>query len=176
MPIRTWVGQQQMITDSSFNVTMTRGVSRLATLVCTYTKAETHTEKEANTLYFPPAQSEEVEVQWSIGTKKLPVRPTRGCKELYYRGKQALCISATSQHTLSMNYPQFITNSHFQAVDCEAFWGQVEYSGMNLRGASKSSSPRKEWATTGCPRQGRWGSLTMWRPRLPRIPRSASCT
>ena len=39
MPIRTWTSQQQIVTNSDFNVTMTRGVSRLATVVMTYTKA-----------------------------------------------------------------------------------------------------------------------------------------
>ena len=62
LPIRTWTSQQQMVTDSTFKITMTRGGSRLATLVVTYAKEEDGDEKEANVLYFPDLHSEQVEV------------------------------------------------------------------------------------------------------------------
>ena len=41
LPIRTWVTQSQVVNGADFNITMTRGVSRLATEVVTY--ATTHT-------------------------------------------------------------------------------------------------------------------------------------
>jgi len=137
LPIRTWVTQSQMITDSSFNITMTRGVSRLATFVVTYSKADEPDQKESNILYFPLASQEECEHQLQCGIKKIPAYPVRGCKENYYRGKQALCVSATSQHAYSMNYPAFCADSYFAALDCEAVCGQAEMSGLNLRGGQQ---------------------------------------
>ena len=137
LPIRTWVTQSQQVTDKDFNITMTRGVSRLATFVVTYAKAESNTEKESSTLYFPHASSEECEYQLQAGIKKIPAYPVRGCKENYYRGKQALCVSATSQHAYSMNYNKFIRDCYFAALDCEAVCGQAEMSGLNLRGGQQ---------------------------------------
>ena len=137
LPIRTWVTQAQMITDASFNITMTRGVSRLATFVVTYAKAEGDDEKESNVLYFPTASQESGEHQLQCGIKKIPAYPVRGAKENYYRGKQALCVSATSQHAYSMNYDKFIRDSYFAALDCEAVCGQAEMSGLNLRGGQQ---------------------------------------
>ena len=154
MQIRTWASQQQMITDSSFNVTMTRGVSRLATVVVTYTKTEDEDEKECNVLYFPDDSKESAEVQFTFGAKKVPTRPTRGAKELYYRGKQALCVSATSPHVYSMSYQNFVTNSHFEAFDTEALCGQVEYSGMNLRGGQQIFFQGKSIGHNGIPGAG----------------------
>ena len=156
MPIRTWTSQQQMVTNSDFNVTMTRGVSRLATVVMTYTKAEQpeDDQKESNVLYFPTDSQEEVEVQFTFGTKKVPTRPTRGCKELYYRGKQALCVSATSPHVYNMSYQNYVHDSHFQAFDTEALCSMVEYSGMNLRGGQQIFFQAKNLGHNGEPEVG----------------------
>ena len=151
MPIRTWTSQQQMVTAADFNVTMTRGVSRLATVVMTYTKENGDDEKESNTLYFPADSQEAVEVQFTFGTKKVPTRPTRGCKELYYRGKQALCVSATSPHVYNMSYQNYVHDSHFQAFDTEALCGQVEFSGMNLRGGQQIFFQAKNMGHNGIP-------------------------
>jgi hypothetical protein len=137
LPIRTWVTQTQMITQPDFNITMTRGVSRLATVVVSYAKAETPTEKESNVLYFPVAHAESAEHQLQAGIKKIPSYPVRGCKEAYYRAKQALCVSATSQHAYNFNYDRFIDDNYMAAFDCEAVCGQAEMSGLNLRGGQQ---------------------------------------
>jgi len=149
LPIRTWVTQSQMLTDKDFNLVMTRGVSRLATFVVTYAKAETEDEKEANCLYFPSDRQEECEHQLQCGIKKIPAYPVRGCKENYYRGKQALCVAATSQHAYSMNHNKFIRDSYFAALDCEAVCGQAEMTGLNLRGGQQIFFKASNIGTTG---------------------------
>ena len=88
-------------------------------------------------LYFPEASQEHAEHQLQCGIKKIPAYPVRGAKENYYRGKQALCVSATSQHAYSMNYDKFVRDSYFAALDCEAVCGQAEMSGLNLRGGQQ---------------------------------------
>ena len=121
----------------------------------TYTKASAaeDDQKESNVLYFPTDSQEEVEVQFTFGTKKVPTRPTRSCKELYYRGKQALCVSATSPHVYNMSYQNYVHDAHFQAFDTEALCGQVEYSGMNLRGGQQIFFQAKNLGHNGIPAQ-----------------------
>ena len=70
---------------------------------------------------------------------------------LYYRGKQALCVSATSPHVYSMSYQNYIADSHFEAFDTEALCGQVEYSGMNLRGGQQIFFQAKNMGHNGIP-------------------------
>ena len=78
-------------------------------------------------------------------------RGTPAQQKNYYRGKQALCVSATSPHVYSMSYQNFVTNSHFEAFDTEALCGQVEYSGMNLRGGQQIFFQAKNIGHNGIP-------------------------
>ena len=67
------------------------------------------------------------------------------------RGKQALCVSATSPHVYSMSYQNYINHSHFEAFDTEALCGQAEYSGMNLRGGQQIFFQAKNIGHNGIP-------------------------
>ena len=174
---REYITMTQVLTSGTFDLQLTRGLSRLTNIFVTFERpyaegtgddgaAATANTLENNTnppemnLYYPTAAGDVPEWQLNISSKKFPSFPVRSRTEAYYRLRQAMCAQGSHLHNYGMSFKEFTSNSYIVSLDCErecsaAFTGftmrngaQVFFTMNNLHDPADSSKfPTKAYLT-----------------------------
>ena len=150
----TFVFQHQALSGQSPSVNITRALSRLKSVFCTFTgKPGTPSSfdilgtysamflKEWNDFYHPMAwqhqyySGDELEISLQIGGKKFPEYPLRSQAETYAALKKCLGIQNSSFHSINIDPFEYRTHKYIVGIDTEKVL-QASFSGENIKNGS----------------------------------------
>ena len=133
----TYITMQQTVTGDNISVNVSRAVSRLKTIFCSFDHDFKPTDqnkidypaflvkKNWNYFYHPMANStrydftKEIEYQIQIGSKQIPEYPCRSISASYSELKRALGILGSPWHSISPSYQQYWRDHFIIGIDCE---------------------------------------------------------
>ena len=151
MATREYVTVTQVLTGGTFNLQLTRGLSRLTGIFVTFERPvvgdgfapseaaaviANNTNPPKMNLYYPTNAEDLPEWQLQIGSKKWPSYPVRSRTESWYRLRQAMCTQGSHIHNYGMSFDEFCSTSFIVALDTEKECSSA-YSGYNMRNGAQ---------------------------------------
>jgi hypothetical protein len=148
MATREYVTVTQVLTNGTFNLQLTRGLSRLTGIFVTFERtyaeganagandAWNQEKPPKMQLYYPSAAGDLPEWQLQVGSKKWPSYPVRSRTETWFRLRQAMCTQGSHIHNYGMSFGEFCSQSYIVALDCEKECSAA-YSGFNMRNGAQ---------------------------------------
>ena len=153
--ISSYVMQSQTISGQTPSVNITRALSRLKSVFCTfdqaYTDAKGDTNKDKhlalwkknwNDFFHPMCWSTgdyddafEMEMQLSIGSKLYPEYPVRSLQEAFYQLRKCMGTETSNFHSLDITPQQYRQHSFVAAFDTEKNLGSA-FTGINIKQGS----------------------------------------
>ena len=152
----SFVTQLQSISGQNVAVNITRALSRLQSVFCsfdqTYTTAKSTSGKDAhlqvykkpwNDLFHPMSYSPngnydlnyEIEYQLQIGSKLYPEYPMRSLQECFYQLRKCMGTESSQFHSLDITPYEYRNHKHIIAFDTEKMLGSG-FSGLNMKTGS----------------------------------------
>jgi len=144
----TYITMQQTVTGDNISVNVSRAVSRLKTIFCTFdhdylgvnpaTNPHLLVKKSWNYFHHPMALAalydfdKEIEYQVQIGSKQIPEYPIRSVSGAHSELKKALGIIGSPWHSISPTYQQYIRDHFIIGIDCEKVL-DAAWSGLNTK-------------------------------------------
>ena len=153
--ISSYVNQMQTITGQTPSVNITRALSRLKSVFCTFdqtvTNEKTSTIKDRhirvwaknwNNFHHPMSWGDghyedlfEMEMQLSIGSKLYPEYPVRSTQEAFYQLRKCMGTETSNFHSLDITPLQYRTHKFIAAFDTEKNLGSA-FTGINIKQGS----------------------------------------
>ena len=140
----TYICQSQIVTDASFNVNVSRAVTRLKSIFLSMVGAagtgQTNDLKEFNNFWHPMsaagpgtyAYGKELEVHVQIGNKLFPEYPIRSISEAFSQLRKTMGIHQSPFHSLDISGEQYRSYKHIIAIDTEKVL-EAGFTGLNTR-------------------------------------------
>ncbi len=135
----TYICQSQIITDASFNVNVSRAVTRLKSIFLSMVGVQTSNTddlKEFNNFWHPMggayAFGKELEVHVQIGNKLFPEYPIRSVSEAFSQLRKTMGIHQSPFHSLDITGAQYRSSKHIIAIDTEKVL-EAGFTGLNTR-------------------------------------------
>ena len=140
----------QTIAGDSVNVNVSRAVSRLKTIFCTFDNTLNPSasqkvsypfllvKKNWNYFYHPMADSgkydfkKELEYQIQVGSKQIPEYPCRSISQSHSELKKALGILGSPWHSISPSFQQYCKDKYIIGVGCEKV-SDASWTGLNTK-------------------------------------------
>ena len=150
----TFVVQQQTLAGKAPSVSITRALSRLKSVFCTFSGTPAVYSafdklgnynymflKEWNDYYHPMASSsyngenEEFEIALQIGGKKFPEYPLSSLSETFSALRKCMGIQQSSFHSVDIDPYEYRTHKFIVGIDTEKVL-QASFSGENIKNGS----------------------------------------
>jgi len=139
----TYISQSQVVTDSTFNINVSRAVTRLKSIFLTMLGAphgdRSTVLKEFNNFWHPMSagagvydDGKEIELHVQIGSKLYPEYPIRSVSESFSQLKKTMGIHQSPFHSLDMNGAQYREYKFISAIDTEKVL-EAGFTGLNTR-------------------------------------------
>ena len=128
-------------TSGNFAASISKPVSRLMTVLNTFTPRLTQADKNAGKQYcntfqgygqFPFSRND-LSLQLHLGSTTYPQRPCRGYSEAFYRLLRSLGVYQSQAHSIAVSRKDFDSNSFAFATNTEKHDG-VASTGVNVQG------------------------------------------
>ena len=163
----TFVVQQQALAGKTPSVNITRALSRLKSVFCTFTgipgsvastdklgEYEYMFLKSWNDFFHPMAHSrlynknEEFEIALQIGGKKFPEYPLSSVSETFSALRKCMGIQQSSFHSIDISPYEYRTHKFIVGIDTEKVL-QASFSGENIKNGSLLTLMMKNLGTNG---------------------------
>ena len=166
--ISSYVMQMQTISGQTPSVNITRALSRLKSVFCTFDQAisaakyavgtDTHIrvwKKTWNDFFHPMSYSVsghydnafEVETQLQIGSKLFPEYPVRSLQEQFYQLRKCMGTETSNFHSLDITPTQYRNHKFVAAFDTEKNLGSA-FTGLNIKQGSLMTLKMRSTATS----------------------------
>ena len=123
---KCWSHHEMFVQPSqgSFEVSLDKPLSRLATVFVSYAKEKTAADKAGGESYvnsfdFFSDNEESYETQLQVGATRIPEYPTRGIAEAWLRFQSALGVQNSLAHPLGVSFQDYRDKHHSIAFDTE---------------------------------------------------------
>jgi hypothetical protein len=153
--ISSYVTQMQTITGQTPSVNITRALSRLKSVFCTFDQAisaakiaignDTHVQvwkKNWNDFFHPMSYSNghydsvyELETQLQIGSKLYPEYPCRSLQEQFHQLSKCMGVETSNFHSLDITPLQYRSHKFISGFDTEKMLGSA-FTGINIKQGS----------------------------------------
>ena len=151
----SFVTQLQAISGQNVSVNVTRALSRLQSVFCSFDQAYTATKatyndthiaiwkKTFNDLFHPMSYNPtgnydpnyEIEYQLQIGSNQYPQYPMRSLQECFYQLRKCMGTESSQFHSLDISPNEYRNHKHIIAFDTEKMLGSG-FSGLNMKTGS----------------------------------------
>jgi len=139
----TYISQSQVTTDSSFNINVSRAVTRLKSVFLSMLGAahgdNTANLKDFNNFWHPMSvangaydEAKEVELQIQIGSKLYPEYPIRSASESMSQLKKTIGVHQSPFHSFDVSGLQYRSYKFVSAIDTEKVL-EAGFTGLNTR-------------------------------------------
>jgi len=137
---KTWSANELFLApsaDGSFEATLSKPLSRLATVFINVTDTLSEDDRKngkllCNTFTMYSQAKETVQAQLQVGSKRFPEYPVQGAVEAWFNLQGALGVRASLAHSLNVDYESFVDNAFTLGFDVEAV-PQAAASGVNTQ-------------------------------------------
>ena len=165
--ISSYVMQMQTISGQTPSVNITRALSRLKSVFCTFDQAlqlakitgnDTHIrvwKKGWNDLFHPMSYSNghydnvfELELQLQVGAKLYPEYPIRSLQEAFYQLAKCMGVETSNFHSLDITPQQYRNHKFIAAFDTEKNLGSA-FTGINIKQGSLMTLKMRSTAPSG---------------------------
>ena len=153
--ISSYVAQTQTISGQTPSVNITRALSRLKSVFCTFdqsfTSAKVNTgndthlslwKKNWNDFFHPMSYSSngydstrELEMQLQVGSKLFPEYPIRSLQEAFYQLRKCMGTETSNFHSIDITPQQYRNHKFIAAFDTEKNLGS-SFTGINIKQGS----------------------------------------
>jgi hypothetical protein len=153
--ISSYVLQMQSISGQTPSVNITRALSRLKSVFCTFDQAinaakrgtltDKHIDlwkKDWNDFFHPMSYTSghydndfEMEIQLQVGSKLFPEYPIRSVQEAFYQLRKCMGTETSNFHSLDITPHQYRTHKFIAAMDTEKHLGSA-FTGINIKQGS----------------------------------------
>ena len=137
---KCWSHHEMFVTPSqgSFEVSLDKPLSRLATVFVSYAKEKSAADKAGGSSYvnsfdFFSDNEQNYETQLQIGASRIPEFPTKGIAEAWLRFQSALGVQNSLAHPLGVSFEDYRSSHHSIAFDTEKV-PMASNTGVNTNG------------------------------------------
>ena len=165
--ISSYVMQMQSISGQTPSVNITRALSRLKSVFCTFDHANVFAKEDTlkdrhiqlwkknwNDFHHPMSYSAghydsefEMEIQLSIGSKLYPEYPVRSVAEAFYQLRKCMGTETSNFHSLDIKPFDYRTHKFIVAFDTEKNLGSA-FTGINIKQGSLMTLKMRSSATS----------------------------